>query len=639
MADNHNHDDDYAMGMELFDGDMEGLLAAAPPPAPTSHLEPHLLESFPPLEQREEDPLEEALEAAVEDERLSEEQAFALLVAAERGDERVLERLVVQKTASPIFPGGRRTVLVVKRSAPQGDDTTPSPHSSPPRSEGSAPDLVEAAAAAEAAAAPPERVSVVFQSVVNARQWWSPDDARLGVASRPLGPRKRGLKEPSRAESASRYKGKLFCLLRRAPPADASAPPAPDRDSEVWGAAQLLQFWEETSPSPLPRCDALGDVRRSSRTRKARETTFDGAVVVQGDLEVQGAVRCGSLHTERGAQDYAEWFPWAPALRDAPPPPGSVVRLAVDEQGADGGPFLELDANGDGPLLITSTRPSLAAGGHGGGAPGANCAFLGVLPVRCVGPVRAGDALVPAGADGTARAAAGAGRALGVALRSRAASTAGDAEALVDCIVRWEPAAPAARSAWADVAAAAAALLVRVLSLAGAACVALTAKLAPPPDAPPAPRARAARRRAPTPFERGDYDADCVAAAGAVGESRARRALRSYREATALWPSHLGLSAAHTVGGSNPSAAAPRPSLGAATFALEPVPSPPPSPTKPDAAELDPAVLAAFVAAVRNRHSHRVLPGSDSAIATICSSNPTRFKPRPRVNDLFVGAC
>ena len=85
MADNHN-DDDYAMGMELFDGDMEGLLAAAPPPAPTSHLEPHLLESFPPLEQREEDLLEEALEAAVEDERLSEEQAFALLVAADRGD-------------------------------------------------------------------------------------------------------------------------------------------------------------------------------------------------------------------------------------------------------------------------------------------------------------------------------------------------------------------------------------------------------------------------------------------------------------------------------------------------------------------------------------------------------------------------
>ena len=158
--------------------------------------------------------------------------------------------------------------------------------------------------------------------------------------------------------------------------------------------------------------------------------------------------------------------------------------------------------------------------------------------------------------------------------------------------------------------------------------------------APPA-RRRAAppRRRTPTPFERGDYDADCVAAAGAVGESRARRALRSYREATALWPSHLGLSAAHTVGGSNPSAAAPRPSLGGATFALEPVPSPPPSPTKPDAAALDPAVLAAFVAAVRNRHSHRVLPGSDSAIATICSSTPTRFKPRPRVNDLFVGAC
>ena len=48
MAD--NHDDDYAMGMELFDGDVDSLLAAAPPPAPTSHLEPHLLESFPPLE-------------------------------------------------------------------------------------------------------------------------------------------------------------------------------------------------------------------------------------------------------------------------------------------------------------------------------------------------------------------------------------------------------------------------------------------------------------------------------------------------------------------------------------------------------------------------------------------------------------
>ena len=75
----------------------------------------------------------------------------------------------------------------------------------------------------------------------------------------------------------------------------------------------------------------------------------------------------------------------------------------------------------------------------------------------------------------------------------------------------------------------------------------------------------------------------------------------------------------------DPSQAAPRASLNRATF-REPKRSP----------ELDPALLRAFVAAVRNRHSHRTLHGSQSAIATICSSSPTRYKPRPTIKDIFV---
>ena len=55
------------------------------------------------------------------------------------------------------------------------------------------------------------------------------------------------------------------------------------------------------------------------------------------------------------------------------------------------------------PRLVTSASPSLAAAVPYSEEKGAACAFTGRVPVRCRGPVRCGDLLVPSGLnDGVA---------------------------------------------------------------------------------------------------------------------------------------------------------------------------------------------------------------------------------------------
>ena len=145
--------------------------------------------------------------------------------------------------------------------------------------------------------------------------------------------------------------------------------------------------------------------------------TFRKDLRVAGDVHVDGVVY-GKLATPPHAADYAEWFAWSrdalpppdgggkvapapPAL--AAPPPGSVVQLRSPEQ------RLTLDTSGDGPCMIVSTSPSVAAGmpvDRAVAARGAFVAFLGQVPVRVRGGVDCGDALVPSGAgDGVAVAA------------------------------------------------------------------------------------------------------------------------------------------------------------------------------------------------------------------------------------------
>jgi hypothetical protein len=148
----------------------------------------------------------------------------------------------------------------------------------------------------------------------------------------------------------------------------------------------------------------------------ADDVRFLGSIYVSGRIH-------GTLVTPPGAADYGEWFP-----SDQHYTPGTVVRLSSRR--------LTLDTRGAGPCLVTSTSPSIEAGVQHG--KGATCAFLGQVPVRCRGPVRCGDLLVPSGLnDGVAvgRRCADREDALGIALES--GDSPHDMEHTVLCLVRW----------------------------------------------------------------------------------------------------------------------------------------------------------------------------------------------------------
>jgi len=193
-------DDDNIWHEDLVD--LLERCGAAPVPAPTGM-----------IDGPDRDDLASALAAARDDVRLSEAQAFALAWAVERGGDgarRVITGLGAQRTASPIYPGWRRTVLVRRRA-----DVRDGPR------------LSDAS------------VSVVYQSALNSKIWWSPSEPGFGVAPRPLGLRRRG----RNVDGAVAYKGRLYSLVRRR-----AGPPPDTVPFEVVGDAHVLQFWEERAP-------------------------------------------------------------------------------------------------------------------------------------------------------------------------------------------------------------------------------------------------------------------------------------------------------------------------------------------------------------------------------------------------------
>ncbi|KAH8091117.1 hypothetical protein JL720_6000 [Aureococcus anophagefferens] len=298
-------------------------------------------------------------------------------------------------------------------------------------------------------------ISVAFQSVTNGEAWWAPDELR-GVVRRPMARRVRS-GERGRVHG---YRGWLYTLTARP---DARAPPAADRGADV----ALVQLWRDggTGGTRAPPddedssqfCDSLSDAEngatarsgeRSSRTpsprglRKRRDNLYTEEDVVPRttrflrDVVVEGAIR-GTIRAPEGAADYAEWFPWHDDVLASPklPPPGSVVAIDARTQS------LTLDTSGDGPVLITSSRPSVAAGvpdDEDRRRRGALVAFVGQVPVRCDAGVRAATRrAVGAGGGAAAAARAAPGAVLGVALGD-AGDGPGGFEVL--CFVRWHQA-------------------------------------------------------------------------------------------------------------------------------------------------------------------------------------------------------
>ncbi|GBG29132.1 F-box/WD repeat-containing protein 7 [Hondaea fermentalgiana] len=122
------------------------------------------------------------------------------------------------------------------------------------------------------------------------------------------------------------------------------------------------------------------------------ELTVDGDLTVRS-LLVRGNLRLeGQLMTPPHAADYAEWFPCLdPKERIIS---GQVVQLRSPEQ------KITLDTSGEGPIMLVSTTPSVAAGVPDPDVHpvrGALCGFLGQLPALVRGPVEAGSHLFPSG--------------------------------------------------------------------------------------------------------------------------------------------------------------------------------------------------------------------------------------------------
>ena len=319
-------------------------------------------------------------------------------------------------------------------------------------------------------------VSVAFQSPLNGECWWDPLSPANGVCARPMARRYRS------GESAGQvhgYRGRQYTLVQRRLP---DGPAAADRNARC----SLVQIWKEAhapqqavaTRKSRKRHKAKGsdeddagsdagssatgvtgsDVEESPRWLQAGTASGSssggwasstgsvggpsppvvnrplsphrGEHVVADDVRFLGSIYVsgrihGTLVTPPGAADYGEWFP-----SDDVYTPGTVVRLASRR--------LTLDTRGSGPCLVTSTSPSLAAGVPYSEEKGATCAFLGQVPVRCRGPVRCGDLLVPSGLnDGVAIGRRSLDRegALGTALES--GDSPHDMEHTILCLVRW----------------------------------------------------------------------------------------------------------------------------------------------------------------------------------------------------------
>mmetsp|Transcript_2840 Transcript_2840/g.8279 ORF Transcript_2840/g.8279 Transcript_2840/m.8279 type:complete len:674 (+) Transcript_2840:328-2349(+) len=274
-------------------------------------------------------------------------------------------------------------------------------------------------------AAPTNSFAVTFQSVHNSEVWFEGD---VGVTARPMG---RSTKRGG-ASVPHGYRGKLYTLIERAGPDDTRSIRVVD------DALGLVRVWRVADEGRGSATSGDSSPPRKKRARSAPKDHVSGDLRVKGDLVVDGCIQ-GRVVTPEGAADYAEWFPWAEG--EGPAPPGSVARLEDNAR-------LSLDTRGPGPCMVISTSPSIAAGvPDTGAAKGALMAFMGQVPIRCVGPVAVGDRLVPSGrGDGLAvsehRAPCGltGSQCLALGTAMAASNPGGAKEHTVLAFVRWQAA-------------------------------------------------------------------------------------------------------------------------------------------------------------------------------------------------------
>ena len=123
--------------------------------------------------------------------------------------------------------------------------------------------------------------------------------------------------------------------------------------------------------------------------------TIEGNLLVKGNVIVLGNIH-GTLKTSPTAADYAEQFLKEDAEKDLIVP-GSVVQLNF--------PSLKLTLKTSevkGVIMVVSTNPSISAGVNEeamADGTGAMCAFVGVVPIRVKGKVKAGAELIPSGLE------------------------------------------------------------------------------------------------------------------------------------------------------------------------------------------------------------------------------------------------
>eukprot|EP00511_Aplanochytrium_stocchinoi_P003109 CAMPEP_0204832376 /NCGR_PEP_ID=MMETSP1346-20131115/13464_1 /ASSEMBLY_ACC=CAM_ASM_000771 /TAXON_ID=215587 /ORGANISM="Aplanochytrium stocchinoi, Strain GSBS06" /LENGTH=468 /DNA_ID=CAMNT_0051964145 /DNA_START=141 /DNA_END=1544 /DNA_ORIENTATION=+ len=282
-------------------------------------------------------------------------------------------------------------------------------------------------------------ISVKYQGFnpQNSEVWWSPQhDNLLGVVSRAMSKRARRNRLSSGDISADNktkhgFAGYWFSLVRRS---------ENERDDEscasnvksllVENAPSLVQFWKifDRKRGGVQN-DKSSVISSGSSTSYPSSSgrdifSFDGEVEkvvrsnlrIEGDLLITGDTTVRNLHvlgnllvegnisgqlvTPPGAADYAEWFPLLDPKENIKP--GMVIQLRSPQQ------KITLDTSGEGPHMVVSTTPSVAAGvpptlGDGEPIPGCLCAFMGQVPVRVVGPVQSGALLFPSnGNDGFA---------------------------------------------------------------------------------------------------------------------------------------------------------------------------------------------------------------------------------------------
>lgn len=287
----------------------------------------------------------------------------------------------MRSTASPLCPGDGRIYIVSQRLLLRRQQPVPSNNPIP----------------------------VSFQSIQNSEVWWAPG-RRVGVAARPMSrspahmpPRPKG----SKAEHG--HRGRMYTLVTLEGSEQAVADYMnKKKDSKVKlvavGDVNIVHTWPsavaDEDDSNKRHCPIVRYTRppfppfvppflpppppQFQPPPVDRKKRFiDSDVEIHGDLSVAGVIK-GRLWTT--AADFAEF------LEGVDAPPGSLVALR--------GGRITLDTS-KGPLFVVSTRPCVAANVGSGVC----VAMVGQVPVRCVGPVKAGDTLVPSGRrDGTAKA-------------------------------------------------------------------------------------------------------------------------------------------------------------------------------------------------------------------------------------------